>query len=121
MRLPASRGSGLPVSRVATRAGRASAGILSQLVLEWKLHRDVRPGPGSAADMDRAAQGLDPVGKAGQARTAGGIGPADAVVADRQHQAAIDRGQRHLTGTPIEERTLQSWEATWPITPDTSL
>jgi hypothetical protein len=26
-----------------------------------------------------------------------------------------------LTGTPIEERTPQSREATWPITPDTSL
>ena len=26
-----------------------------------------------------------------------------------------------LTGTPTEERSLQSWEATWPITPETSL
>jgi hypothetical protein len=26
-----------------------------------------------------------------------------------------------LTGTPTEDRRPQSWEATWPITPETSL
>jgi hypothetical protein len=38
-------------------------------------------------ELDRAAQGLDAVGEAGQAGSARGIGPADAVVADRQQQA----------------------------------
>ena len=45
-------------------------------------------------EADGAAQGLHAVGQAGQAGTARGIGPADTVVADRQQQAAIDRGQR---------------------------
>jgi hypothetical protein len=53
----------------------ASDGALSQLVLEWKIDRDVRPGPGSAIDADRAAQSLDAVGQAGQAGSACGIGP----------------------------------------------
>jgi hypothetical protein len=70
--------------KIADVARRTSVNVLSRLVLEWKIYRDVRPGPGSAVDADQPAQGLDPVGQAGQARTAGGIGPADAVVADRQ-------------------------------------
>jgi hypothetical protein len=41
---------------VAARSQFASAGIPSKLVLEWKIHCDVRPGPGSAVDVDRAAQ-----------------------------------------------------------------
>ena len=54
------------------------------------------PGPGSAVDADRAAQSLDAVGQAGQAGTARGIGSADSVVADRQQQAAVARGERNL-------------------------
>jgi hypothetical protein len=56
----------------------------------------MRPGPGGAVDVDRAAQGLDAVGEAGQAGTARGIGPADSVVANGQQQAAVTRGERNL-------------------------
>ena len=62
---------------------RTSTGTLSQLALEWKIHCDMRPGPGSAVGADRAAQGFDAVGEAGQAGPARGIGSADAVIADR--------------------------------------
>src|ERR1700722_10853708 len=67
-----------------------------QLVLERKIHRDVCPGPGSAADADPAAQGLDAVGEPGQAGTARRIGPADAIVTDRQQQAGVAHGERNL-------------------------
>jgi len=70
-----------------------SAGIRSQLVLTWKIHCDVGPGPGSATELDRAAQSLDAVGEAGQARSARGISPADTVVADGQQQTAAARGE----------------------------
>jgi hypothetical protein len=44
----------LPI-KIADLAPRTSTGTLSQLVLEWKTHCDMRPGPGSAVDVDRAA------------------------------------------------------------------
>jgi integrase len=44
-------------------ARHTSTGILSKLVFEWKVHCDTRPGPGSAVDVDRAAQGLDALGE----------------------------------------------------------
>jgi hypothetical protein len=47
-------------------------------------------------DVDRPAEGLGPVGEAGQAGTTPGIGPAHPVVADGQQQAAVVRGQRNL-------------------------
>ena len=47
-------------SRLAANAATGQQGSgLSQLVLQWKVDRDMRPGAGRAADMDRAAQGLD--------------------------------------------------------------
>ena len=77
-------------------APHTSAGTLSRLVLEWEIHCDVCPGPGRAVEVDRAAQGLDAVGEAGEAGTACQIGPAHAVVADRQQQAAVARAERNL-------------------------
>src|SRR6185437_3420932 len=68
-------------SVLADLAPQRSAGPLGQLVVEWKLRCDVRPGPGRAVDADRAAQSLHAVGEAGQARTKRGIGPANSVVA----------------------------------------
>jgi hypothetical protein len=82
--------------KIADLAPHTSTGTLSQLVVKWKVHCDVCPGPGRAVEVDRAAQGLDAVGEAGQAGTACGIGPADAVVADRQQQAAVARAERNL-------------------------
>ena len=54
----------LEVPIAATVPPHTSAGTLRQLVLEGKIHSDVRPGPGGAVEADRAAQGLDAVGKA---------------------------------------------------------
>jgi DNA-binding MarR family transcriptional regulator len=84
-----------PLVRYASRQGGylPSARIRTQLVLTWKLHGDVGPGPGSAAELERAAQRLDAVGEAGQARSARGISPADTVVADGQQQTAAARGE----------------------------
>jgi hypothetical protein len=42
----------------------ASTVAVSQLVLKRQIHCDVPPGPGSAIEADRAAQGLDAVGQA---------------------------------------------------------
>ena len=85
MRLPASRD---PACQ--------STGTLSQLIPERKIHTDVRPGPASAVHAERAAQSLNPVSQARQARSTRRIGPADAIVTGRQHQAPIDRGNRNL-------------------------
>src|ERR671934_1686736 len=57
--------------------------------------------PGGAVEGDRAAEGLDPVGEADEPGAAPGGGAADAVVADRQVQAAVvgphvDVGDRRL-------------------------
>ena len=54
------------------------------------------PSPSTAADVDGPAQGLDAVGEADQARAARRVGPADAVVADRQQQPAVARCERNL-------------------------
>ena len=54
-----------------------------------ELDEDQRPFAGRAADLERSAQGLGPVAEADQARAAGRIGAARAVVADRQVQAAV--------------------------------
>src|SRR5207302_6056 len=67
---------------VATRANGISIGIRSQP--EWKLRSDLRPVAGTALDMDRSAQCLDPVGEADQHRFPRWIRSADAVVVNRQ-------------------------------------
>jgi hypothetical protein len=41
--------------KIADLAPRTSTGTLSRLVLKWKIHCDLRPGPGRAVDADRAA------------------------------------------------------------------
>ena len=66
------------------------------LQLEWQLRGDVRPIADTAADVDGPALGLHAVGEADQARAARRVGPADAVVADRQQQPAVARCERNL-------------------------
>jgi hypothetical protein len=68
--------------------------VAPHLQIERQLRNDVRPVTGTAADADRTAYSLDAVGKTDQAGTARGIGPADAVVVNRQQQAAVARGER---------------------------
>jgi hypothetical protein len=62
-------------------------------------------GPGRAVQRHGAADGLDSVAQAGQARAAGGVGAADAVIADLdgQHRAGpfdedVHRGGRRVLG-----------------------
>ncbi|HEY0403016.1 MAG TPA: hypothetical protein VGD09_13440 [Blastococcus sp.] len=47
--------------------------------------------PGRAAERDRSAHGLDPVDEPDQPRPLSGVGAADAVLADRDVQAAVPR------------------------------
>jgi hypothetical protein len=66
-------------------------------VFEWKIRGDVCPGPGRAVQVDRAAQGLDAVGEAGQAgcptssatavNTSSGAAPRATSVATRRSAA----------------------------------
>ena len=87
-------------------SGRGLLGIHRQVRLERQLSGDLRSISRPALDLDRPAHGLDAVGETYQARTARRIGPADAVVADRQLQAAVARRERHLD--PRGVRMLRS-------------
>ena len=49
----------------------------------------MRPTSGNALHLERAAEGLDPVGEPPQARAARGVGPADAVVGDLNPDPAV--------------------------------
>src|ERR1700677_2140511 len=73
--MPAVRRTALrAMSRLPHARSFASTVSLGRLVLKGKIDCEVRPGPGRAVDVDRAAQGLDPVGEPGQARTTRRIG-----------------------------------------------
>jgi hypothetical protein len=81
---------------IASRSQFAPTGTLSQPVLKWKIHCDVRPAPVALwmwieppRASTRSVRPARPDPRAGSA-------PADAVVADRQHQAAMAHGQRNL-------------------------
>src|SRR3954452_4649637 len=86
-----------PPDACAARTGNGtSIGTPGQLELNWKIRRDLRPAAGPTADPDRAAQSLDAVGETNQAGSARRIAPADAVVANRQQQAAVACRERNL-------------------------
>ena len=68
-------------------------------------HGQYGAGPGRAVQGHGAAYRLDPVAQADQARAAGGVGAADAVVADLHGQRAVgpfdedvQRGGRRVLG-----------------------
>src|SRR5262249_27691772 len=63
---------------------------------EWELRRDPRPVAGAAVDLDRAAERLDAVGEPGESRSSRRIGPADAVVANREHERAVALPERDV-------------------------
>jgi hypothetical protein len=67
------------MNRLHQGRGFTSTGTLGRLVLEGKIHCEVRPGRGRAVEADRAAQGLDAVGEAGA------VNPDNL----RQHEAAV--------------------------------
>jgi hypothetical protein len=52
-------------------------------------HGQYISGPGRAVQGHGAAYGLDPVAQADQARAAGGVGAADAIIADLDGQRAV--------------------------------
>src|SRR5260370_29292097 len=54
-----------------------------------ELDENQRPFARRAADLDRPAEGLRPVAEADQARAAGGIDAAHAVVANREVEAVV--------------------------------
>jgi len=58
-----------------------------QLEVERQPGNDLRSLAGRTVDAERAAERLDPVVEADDSRPAGGIRPADAVVANRQQVA----------------------------------
>ncbi len=47
---------------------------------DWESHGQYGSGPGRAVKGHGAAYGLDPVAQADQARAAGGVGAADAII-----------------------------------------
>ena len=60
-----------------------------RLAAEGDLGGQARPAPGSAFHPQRPPEGLDPVGKAPQARSVCGVGPTDAVVGDLDPDLAV--------------------------------
>ena len=84
----------LPDPRAITQSGerdggRVIAGATTGCELQRELDTNQCPFAGRAAELERSAQGLRPVAEADQARAAGGIGAARAVVANRQVQAVV--------------------------------
>src|SRR5882762_5301165 len=69
---------------------------LHRLDAERKRDAERRSYARRTFDVDRPAERLDAVGQAYEARAARRIGAADAVVANRQPQAAIVRRERNL-------------------------
>ena len=63
------------------------------------------PAPGGLSTSRLPVERLDAVGQAAQARAAGGVGPADAVVGDLDERA-IRRGTRTATSTREASRVL---------------
>ncbi|MCU1466301.1 MAG: hypothetical protein JWM72_2229 [Actinomycetia bacterium] len=57
--------------------------------LEGELRGDARPFARLTTNVDHSAQGLDAVGEAHQTRTTRSIRSADAVVANREHEASV--------------------------------
>src|SRR2546430_5237057 len=98
-RLPASRNQRTPVS---SRGRRLPTSVEPQR----ELDEDQRPFAGRAADLQRSAQGLGPVAQADQAGSAGRIGAARAVVADRQMQATVSllKGDAHYRSARVPGR-----------------
>ena len=67
-----------------------------RLDLERKRHDEQSPGVGRALDPDRPAEGLDAIVQTHESRAPAGLGSADAVVANREQQAARARRERNL-------------------------
>jgi hypothetical protein len=64
--------------------------------LERKLDDHVRSFPGRTADVDRSAQRFHPVAEADQTRAASSVGATDAVVMDREPEAAVSFGDGNV-------------------------
>ena len=76
--------------------GRAACSYPRRLHLERKRDDEQRPGAGRALDPDRPAEGLDTIVQSDESRALAGIRSADAVVADRQQQAAVALRERNV-------------------------
>jgi 4-amino-4-deoxy-L-arabinose transferase-like glycosyltransferase len=72
-----------------TREPPGLTGSLASPTLDRELDQQRGARPGRAADRDRPAQRLDPVGEPDQPRAASRVGTADPVITDRQVQSAV--------------------------------